>query len=96
MRKSPKALSSDAYSGFTKKDSDAASHNADVAAATKELRESVIPRLAIDLPKYVRTLQAEFCLRDLITTLHEQGVNVRARFCPLSNTPIHSGHIDSR
>lgn len=76
VRRYANPLCSDAFSGFDKKESDAMQHKADIVAATKLLKEELVPKFANELPKHVRQ-QHEFCSRDLITALHDHGINVR-------------------
>ena len=59
-------------------------------AATKLLKEELVPKFANELPKHVRQ-QREFCSRDLITALHDHGINVRSQAPPPMCT-----HTDAR
>lgn len=69
-------LSSDAFTGFSARQSDAATHNRNLRVATAQLIHEVVPALALRLFEHTRD-HGCFTGEELVVEVHANGVNMR-------------------
>jgi hypothetical protein len=74
VSKYPRPLSSDAFSGFGKYDSESHVHNAEVRDATEYLQKKLVPRFAVFLESLDKKKLKTLRLNEI---LHREGINVR-------------------